>query len=72
MNRVLKARLRHKVLVTCKSGDAFSGVFFEADREAVVLRSAQQADPRGDKQWVTADGEIVILVAEIAFMQFIT
>ena len=67
---MLRARLRRRVIVSTKAGDAFRGVFFEADREAIVLRSAEAADPRGDKQWITADGEVVILVADVAYLQF--
>ena len=58
------------MLVSTKAGDAFRGVFFEGDSEAIVLRNAEQADPRGDRQFITADGEIVILTADIAFFQF--
>lgn len=70
MKRVLKARLVRRVLVTCKNGEAFRGVFFEGDGEAIVLRNAEQADPRGDRQFIMADGEIVILTADIAYFQF--
>lgn len=71
MKRVLKSRLRRRVLVSTKTGDAFRGIWFDGDREAIVLRDAEHIQPNTDKQFVPADGEIVILMADVAYMQFI-
>ena len=71
MKRILKARLRHTAVVSLKNGEAFRGVLFEQDSQALVLRNAQQLDPRSDAGYITADGEIIILVADVAYMQFI-
>lgn len=70
MKHILKQRLRRNVLVTLKSGDAFRGVLFERDSEALVLRNAALADPRSDNQFITASGEILCLWADVAYMQF--
>lgn len=71
MKRILKQRVRRQVLLTLKTGDAFKGIFYEGDSQAVVLRSAELADPRSDIQWVAAGGEVVVLVADVAYMQFL-
>lgn len=71
MKRIIRNRLRRQVLVTTKNGDAFRGVFFDADSQAVVLRNAELADPRSDKQFIAAGGEVVILVADIAYLQIL-
>lgn len=72
MKRVLKARLRRQVIVTCKTGDAFQGVFFEGDTEAIVLRSAAQIDPHAEAKFIPANGEVVILMADVAYFQFVS
>jgi small nuclear ribonucleoprotein (snRNP)-like protein len=71
MKRVLRNRLKRRVLVSTKSGDAFRGIWFDGDNQAIVLRDAEHIQPATERQFVPADGEIVILVAEIAYMQFI-
>jgi small nuclear ribonucleoprotein (snRNP)-like protein len=72
LKRILRTRVRRQVLVTTKSGDTFRGVFFEHDSEAVVLRNAELADPRSDRKFIAANGEVVILVAEVAYLQFLS
>jgi small nuclear ribonucleoprotein (snRNP)-like protein len=71
VKRILRNRLRRQVLISTKSGATFRGVFFESDSQAVVLRAAAELDPRSDAKTIPADGEIVILVAEISYMQFV-
>ncbi len=71
LGRVLRSRLRQNVLVTCKSHDAFQGVFYEGDNQAIVLTSASQVDPQSEQKYIPANGEIVILVADIAYIQFV-
>ncbi len=62
-------RRRRQVLVTLKTGEAFSGVLFAVDREAIVLREAVAVafGPRSEN--VAVDGEALILRADIAYMQ---
>jgi small nuclear ribonucleoprotein (snRNP)-like protein len=68
---ILKKCLRHRVIVTLKSGAAFGGVLYEADTEAIVLKDATVLEANGsDRNPVPADGSIVVLRAEIDFMQF--
>lgn len=69
VSRVLKQRLRHRVIVTLRSGEAFDGVLWEADGTAWVLRNAAAlaAGQRGTN--VALDGEVVLLVSEISYAQ---
>lgn len=69
--RVLKARLRKSVVVYLKNSEAFSGVLFEYDRQALVLRNAAQLDPHSDAGKITADGEIVVLWTDVNYLQFV-
>lgn len=62
----LTSRIRKRCLVTCKSGASFGGVLWETHREALVLRDAQHIQ---DGAVDPVDGEVVILVEDVAFLQ---
>lgn len=66
---LLSERRRQKVLVTLKSGEAFSGVMFSVDRDAMVLREvlAVAYGPRSED--VPVGGEVLILRADVAYLQ---
>lgn len=68
-DRLLRERLCDKVVVTLKSGSAFSGVLFKADGRSVILRDTQAlgAAPNGDH--VAVDGELVLFRTDIDFLQ---
>jgi len=68
VNHVLKSRLHYRVIVTLKSGAAFQGVLWEQDRQALVLRDAE-AIPGSNQQSVPVDGELVVLVADVDYIQ---
>lgn len=70
MRRVLKRRVKRSVLVTTKTQDAFRGVLWDWDRDACVLRNAEQmTNATADRPFVPVDGELVILVADVAYVQ---
>lgn len=69
MKRLLRQRRRRRCLVTLKDGSAFSGVLFEVDSEAVVLRDAAQLDAGPKREPVGVDGELLILRPDVAFLQ---
>lgn len=68
---VLNRRIRSTVILTLKSGAAFQGVLFEADRTAYVLRNASLLEPttNPDASVTPVDGELVVLAADVAYMQ---
>ena len=68
---MLNRRLRTTVLLTLKTGEAFNGVLWEADKTAYVLRNASLASPSTNPtpEVTAVDGELVILVADVAYMQ---
>lgn len=66
---VLKSRLYRKVIVTTKQGHTFAGALTAQDRQALVLRNAELADPKADNPWITADGEVVILLPDVSYIQ---
>lgn len=68
-SRVLRDRLRHRVIVTMKSGQAFDGLLHSFDNHAWVLRdsTAMGAGEKGSN--LPVDGEILLLVGEIAYIQ---
>lgn len=69
MRRILNTRLRHKVIITLKDGSSFSGVLFDADRDAFVLRNAEAHDPNPRSAAVPVDGEVLVLRADVSYMQ---
>lgn len=66
MRRVLRDRLRKTALVTLFDEQTFRGVLWESDREALVLRNAELLTDGGS---VAVDGEVVLLMAEISYIQ---
>ena len=70
-SRVLGNRVRSRVLLTLKSGEAFEGVLWEADSHAFVLRNvtafAESSTP--DPTATPVDGELVVLAGDVAFIQ---
>lgn len=68
-SKLLGERLRSRVIVTLKSGQAFGGVLFEADEALWVLREATAigAGENGDN--LGLDGELVIVARDIAYAQ---
>lgn len=69
MKRIIKQHLRHKAIVTLKSGAAFAGVLFSADSEALLLRNAESLDVGTTGERIGIDGELLILRADVAFIQ---
>lgn len=65
---LLNLRLREKVIVTLKSGEAFSGLLWEADDKVWVLRDAV-AIGVASKPSVGVDGEVILLADTVAFAQ---
>ena len=66
--RVLRSRLRRRVLVTLKTGDAFDGVLFDADAQSLVLRNASQVGVVNRGAPVPVDGEVLVLLEDVAYL----
>jgi small nuclear ribonucleoprotein (snRNP)-like protein len=66
---LLVDRRRRQVLVTLKTGEAFSGVLFAVDREAIVLREAVAVAYGARSENIAVDGEALILRSDIAYLQ---
>lgn len=72
MRHLFRQHLRKAVIVTLKSGEAFRGVLFDADRDAIVLRNASVLDGNGtDRTPTPVDGELLVLRADLSYMQFL-
>lgn len=69
MKRLIRDRLRHRVVITLKDGQAFDGVLYAADSEAVVLRNAEGVAMGEKRTNLPVDGEVLILRADIAYLQ---
>lgn len=68
-SRILRSRLRERFLVTTKDGAAFSGILYASDDKALVLRDAQAVGAGENKTDLPLDGEIIVLVADVAYLQ---
>lgn len=66
---MLTSRFRERVLVTTKSGDTFDGVLYSADNAALVLRQAEAVGAGENKTNLPLDGEIIVLLADVDFIQ---
>lgn len=69
MKRLIRDRLRHRAIVTLKTGDSFVGVLYAVDSEAVVLREAEAIDVDGKGSNAVVDGEVLILRSDLAYLQ---
>lgn len=63
---LLRSSVKRRCLVACKDGQTFSGVLWSADRGCLVLK---QAAIVGDGGTASVDGEVLILRADVAFIQ---
>jgi small nuclear ribonucleoprotein (snRNP)-like protein len=71
VKRLIREHLRKRVIVTLKTGEAFGGVLFSADSEALVLREAVLLEASGtDRAPQSVDGELLVLRADLAYLQF--
>jgi hypothetical protein len=68
-DRLLRERLCDKVVVTLKTGTAFSGVLYAADDRAVILRDTQALGAALNGDHVVVDGELVLFRTDIDFLQ---
>lgn len=66
---LIASRLRSRVLVTLKTGEAFSGLLYATDGEAIVLREATAVAFGSRAENVPVEGEALILRCDIAYMQ---
>lgn len=66
---MLSSRLRDRVVVTLKSGDAFVGVLFSHDNKALVLREAQAVGAGDRSTDLPLDGELIVLLPDVAYIQ---
>lgn len=69
MRHILRQHLRHKVIVNLKDGQAFSGVLFAADGDALLLRNTTGLGMAERGENIPVDGEVLILRADVAFVQ---
>lgn len=65
----VRARICRRVVVSLKSGEAFSGVLFEADGGALVLRDAAAIAVGENRADLPLDGELLVLAADVAYIQ---
>lgn len=68
-SRLLQERIAEKIILTLKSGDAFSGVLWDADDKCWVLRNAQALGAGKDGTPLPLDGEVIVLSADILHAQ---
>lgn len=68
-SRVLSSRFRERVLVTTKDGATFDGILYSADKAALVLRQAAAVGQGENKTNLPLDGEIIVLLADVAWLQ---
>lgn len=71
VKRLIREHVRRRCIVTLKTGEGFGGVLFSADSEAIVLREAVLLDDSAtDRTSSPVDGELLVLRADVAYLQF--
>lgn len=65
----MQSRLRERVIVTTKTTGSFSGVLYSEDGRALVLREVEAVAAAEDRTNVLVDGELIILLADVAYIQ---
>lgn len=68
-SRVLTSRLRERVVVTTKTGDAFDGILYSHDDKALVLRDCRAVAAGENKADLPLDGELIVLMGDVAWIQ---
>lgn len=68
-NLVLRNRWRERVVVTLKSGESFMGVLWSNDSRALVIRQASAVGVGENRSDLPLDGEVIVLLADVAFLQ---
>jgi small nuclear ribonucleoprotein (snRNP)-like protein len=68
-SRVLTSRFRDRVVVTTKDGAAFDGILYSTDHKALVLRQASAVAAADDKSDLPLDGELILLLDDVAWIQ---
>ena len=66
---IFKNRWRDKVVVTLKTGESFAGVLWSSDKRALVLRNSTALGVGENRADVSVDGEVIVLLADVAFIQ---
>lgn len=69
MKKLIGVRIRRRCIVTLKTGDSFSGVLYDADSEAIVLREAEALGAGEKRTNLVVDGEVLILRPDVAYVQ---
>lgn len=68
-SKILRSRLRERFLVTTKDGATFSGLLYSEDHRCLVLHDAEAIGTGENKTNLPIDGEIIILLADVAYLQ---
>lgn len=68
-SRVISSRLRERVIVTLKTGDSFSGLLFSHDSKALVIRETEALGAGERRTNLALDGELIVLLADVAYIQ---
>lgn len=65
-DRLIRRRLKERIVMTLKSGEAFNGLLCEIDMKTVVLRDAKVLNGTNP---VPVDGELIVARADINYLQ---
>lgn len=68
-SKVLRSRFRSQVFVTTHEGATFSGILWDADDKVLVLRNAEAVKAGPDSSNLPLDGEVVLLMFDVSFIQ---
>jgi hypothetical protein len=66
-----RSLVRTRVMVNLTTGAVFDGILWQARGGLLVLREASIHEPRGERPWRKVDGEVVVEVSRVEFVQVV-
>lgn len=66
---LIESRVRRRVVVTLKSGEAFDGLLYDSDDRCLILREARALSFGPRSEHVVVEGEAVLLTADVHYIQ---
>jgi len=68
-DRIMREYLRHRMVITMKNNATWDGVVMDADERTISLRDVSAVQADGSR--VSADGDVLLSRADIAYSQFV-
>ena len=69
--RAWRRLIRRRVVANLVTGTVFDGILWSTRGGLLVLREARIHEPRGEVPWRRVDGEVVVELSRVEFIQVV-